>query len=65
MTDQEYLDQHAPETLKELRQHRQQLVEQLLHPQCDVLDASADKLIARLAQVQTCIAAIEAVAAGD
>jgi hypothetical protein len=66
MTEAEYLTEHGPNLLRELLKHRDTLVAQLAHPEAvgNLEEQSADRIIARLAAVQSCIVAAREVVEG-
>jgi hypothetical protein len=66
MTEAEYLTEHGPKLLRELLKQRDKLVAQLAHPKAigELEEQSADRIIARLAAVQSCIAAAREVIEG-
>jgi len=66
MTEAEYLTEHGPKLLSELLKHRDKLVAQLAHPKAvgDLEERSADRIMTRLAAVQSCVVAAREVIEG-
>ena len=66
MTAAEYLTEHSPKLLRELLKYRDKLVAELAHPKAvsGLEEPSADRIIVRLAAVQSCVVAAREVIEG-